>query len=238
MGHELSSAAVASRMQALHSLSVRPRNAKRGSACWGLESAIAVTITRAVRLLTGIRPRWLGCGPTDTQRIYFANHASHLDAVLLWSALPPQLRRKTRPVAANDYWQKSPLRRYLVEGVFRGVFVDRERRDPSANSIAPLLDALDNGDSLIVFPEGTRGSGEELQPFKSGIFRVACQRPTVEFVPVWLDNSYRVMPKGAILPLPLLCTASFGPPSRIENSEDKASFLDRLRKSLLEVGKL
>jgi 1-acyl-sn-glycerol-3-phosphate acyltransferase len=200
------------------------------------EPLVAASITGAVRVLTGVRARWLGCGPAATQRIYDSNHTSHVDFVLLWSALPPQLRARTRPVAAGDYWTKGAVRRYVIHQVFRGVLVDRGPVAMGVNPVAPMLDALDHGDSLILFPEGTRGDGKELLPFKHGIFHVARALPSVELVPVWIDNSYRVMPKGVVLPLPLLCSVTFGQPTRIEAEEDHSRFLTRLRQSLLELG--
>lgn len=111
----------------------------------------------------------------------------------------------------------------------------RDGGDPPVNKIARMLQALDGGDSLILFPEGTRGSGVDLLPFKSGIFCVARERPAVELVPVWLDNCFQVLPKGAVVPLPLLCTATFGRPAQIGASEEKAPFLGRLRQSLLDL---
>ncbi|HEY6306446.1 MAG TPA: lysophospholipid acyltransferase family protein, partial [Candidatus Angelobacter sp.] len=173
-----------------------------------------------------------------TQRIYFANHTSHLDTVLLWAALPRRLREKTRPVAAADYWKPVAWRRYLAERVFHSVFVERFGQDSAANKIAPLLEALDGGDSLILFPEGKRGSGTELRPFKSGMFYLARHSPGIEFVPVWLDNCYQVLPKGEFLPLPLPCTATFGAPACIGAGEEKDAFLDRLRHSLLDLRNL
>src|SRR5690554_825588 len=116
----------------------------------------AFALTSAARLVTGARSLWLGCAPARTQRICFANHTSHGDFVLLWASLPPELRARTRPVAGADYWLQGKLRRFVIHRVFRGVLVDRERREPSADPLQPMLDALDQGDSLIIFPEGTR----------------------------------------------------------------------------------
>jgi 1-acyl-sn-glycerol-3-phosphate acyltransferase len=199
------------------------------------EPLVAALITRGVQLLTGVRGQWVGCGPSQAQRIYYANHTSHMDFLLLWSALPPRLRAKTRPVAAEDYWSEGVVRRYIGKQVFHGVFVERTWSDRAASPIAPMIEALDRGDSLILFPEGTRGAGADLLPFKSGVFHVARERPGVDLVPVWMDNSYRVMPKGAVLPIPLLCRVTFGVPLHIEANEDRAVFLDRLRRHLLEL---
>jgi 1-acyl-sn-glycerol-3-phosphate acyltransferase len=186
-----------------------------------LEKLAAALITGGARLLTRGRARWIGCPPSDSQRIYFANHTSHLDFALLWSALQPQQRAKTRPVAAEDYWSANAPRRYLTRRVFHSVLVERTWSDRLASPIAPMLEALDRGDSLVLFPEGTRGNGKELLPFKAGIFHVARERPGVELVPVWMDRSHR--------------RVTFGAPAHIEPNEDKMAFLERVRHELLDL---
>lgn len=195
----------------------------------------AFFIIFSARMLTGARSLWLGCAPQKTKRIYFANHSSHGDFVLLWASLPPELRASTRPVAGADYWLSSPVRRFVINRVFRGVLVDRERSDPSCNPLQPMLDALDEGHSLILFPEGTRNLEDGLLPFKGGLYRLGLARPDVELVPVWIANLNRVMPKGRALPLPLLCTVSFGTPLSINEQEGKDAFLERARKALLAL---
>jgi 1-acyl-sn-glycerol-3-phosphate acyltransferase len=201
-----------------------------------LDQLVGSLITGATRLLTGAQARWLGCGPADIQRVYFGNHTSHADFALIWSVLPRPLRRKTRPVAAGDYWNRGALRRYLIHRVFRGVLVSRGHIERDHNPITAMGRALEEGFSLILFPEGTRGTGEQVQPFKAGVFHLAQAYAGVELVPVWIDNSYRVMPKGALLPIPLLCSVAFGKPLRLEAGERKPEFLDRLRQSLVELG--
>lgn len=195
----------------------------------------AFLITSSARMLTGARSLWLGCAPQKTKRIYFANHSSHGDFVLLWASLPPELRGRTRPVAGADYWLSSPVRRFVINRVFRGVLVDRERSDPLSNPLQPMLDALDEDQSLILFPEGTRNLEDGLLPFKGGLYRLGLARPDVELVPVWIANLNRVMPKGRALPLPLLCTVSFGTPLSINENEGKDAFLERARKALLAL---
>lgn len=194
----------------------------------------AMLITTLARLVTGARSLWLGCAPQPVQRLYFANHSSHGDFVLLWSALPPALRHRTRPVAGADYWLASRLRRYIIQDVFRGVLVDR-RKEGGSDPLRPLREALAEGDSLILFPEGTRNQTPEPLPFKSGLFHLAKAYPKVELVPVWIANLQRVMPKGRALPLPLLCTLSFGEPLHLAAEEDKQAFLERARTALLAL---
>ena len=201
-----------------------------------LELLTASVITGLARALTGARALWRGCAPERKRRVYFANHGSHVDFVLIWSSLPTALRRFTRPVAGSDYWDRGGLRGFLIHRVFRGVLVDRERKPDGPDPIDVMVRAIDDGASLIIFPEGTRNLQDGLLPFKSGIFRIATARPEVEFIPVWLENLKRVMPKGKLLPLPILCTVSFGAPIRLQAGESREDFLKRTRDALISLG--
>jgi 1-acyl-sn-glycerol-3-phosphate acyltransferase len=201
-----------------------------------LQAAAAQTIVALARLVTAPQAIWLAGPPAGRSRIYFANHASHGDFVLVWAVLPPLERSRTRPVAAADYWQRGWLRRAIGTGIFRAVLIAREHITKSNDPIDVMTAVLDEGSSLIVFPEGTRNvGGERLQPFKSGLYHLAKARPQVELVPVWIDNLNRVMPKGEFLPVPLLCTVRFGAPLTIIEDERKAEFLERARIALLET---
>lgn len=199
-------------------------------------AGLADLLTGFTRLLTGATARWIGCAPDSVQRIYFANHTSHADFVLIWASLPPALRRGTRPVAGADYWEKDRLRRFIIHEVLRGVCIDRTRQAGAENPVDVMVAALDEGDSLILFPEGTRNTTDELLlPLKSGLFHVASRRPDVELVPVWMHNLGRVLPKGQVIPVPLLCSVNFGAPIRLGPGEDRAVFLERSRRSLLDL---
>ena len=186
------------------------------------------------RLITGAQGHWKGCPPKAEQRIYFANHQSHLDWVLIWAALPLELRAHTRPIAARDYWTSSPFKQWLTTAVFHAVYVSRTRVEDQ-DPLEPLVEALKNGDSLVIFPEGTRSNKDEPQAFKSGLYHLAEQFPHVNLVPAWIDNVQRVMPKGEVVPVPILCTVTFGEPLRLASGEDKRAFLDRARQAVLAV---
>ncbi len=201
-----------------------------------IETALATSIALFARAVTGVRVHWAGCGPEPRRRIYFANHASHGDFVLIWSALPPALRRVTRPVAAADYWARGRLRRYCGEKLFRAVLIERNPSGQALHPVAQMAAALEAGSSLILFPEGTRNtSNEPLLPFKSGLYHLARAQAGVECVPVWIDNLNRVMPKGEFLPIPLLCSVVFGAPIAPGPDEGKEAFLDRARSALLAL---
>ena len=258
-----------------------------------------------VRLLTGAQARWWGCPPKAEQRIYFANHQSHIDLVMIWAALPEELRSITRPIAARDYWTSSPLKRWITTEVFNAIYVERggsaplpadlsvpaaaapargapmrERVEPSMDAmpapdialadsaaigdvqqaelllnnaavddearltpgtpeallpLQPLIDALQSGDSIIIFPEGTRGHTGEPQKFKSGLYTLAQMFPDVVLVPAWIDNVQRVMPKGEVVPVPILCSVTFGAPIKVEDGEERRPFLDRARSAVLAL---
>jgi 1-acyl-sn-glycerol-3-phosphate acyltransferase len=237
----------------------------------------------AIRLLTGAQARWWGCPPKAEQRIYFANHQSHLDLVMIWAALPEELRSITRPIAARDYWATTPFKRWITTDVFNAIYVERggsapvpptaarpasaERIEPSFDAVAqaelplappvaemaepaaavvpgsaealaplqPLIEALQSGDSIIIFPEGTRGHTGEPQKFKSGLFTLAQMFPDVVLVPAWIDNVQRVMPKGEVVPVPILCSVTFGEPVRLEEGEERRPFLDRAREAVVAL---
>jgi 1-acyl-sn-glycerol-3-phosphate acyltransferase len=187
------------------------------------------------RLLVGAYPRWIGCSPTATQRIYFANHSSHMDTLVLWAALPRSLRANTRPVAARDYWGRGGIKQRIAEQELNVVMIDRAREEPGADPLAPLRDALDNGFSLILFPEGTRSPQPLPGPFKSGLYHLAQRFPQVELIPVYLDNLHRSMPKGALLPVPIISTIRFGAPLARIAGEPREAFLERARDAVVSL---
>ena len=195
-----------------------------------------LAISTFARFMTAPRAIWQGIEPVPHQRIYYANHSSNGDFVLLWTALPTPLRRRTRPVAALDYWLTSPLRAFIGREVFNAVLIDRRPEARTDDPVAQMAAALDQGSSLILFPEGQRNSTEAtLLPFKSGLYHLAKARPGVDLVPVWIANLNRVMPKGEVIPVPLICTLTFGAPLHLAEGEAKDAFLSRTTQALLAL---
>ena len=186
-----------------------------------------------VRLFTGANGRWAGCAPDTRQRIYFANRTSNLDALALWAVLPPEVRVLTRPVAARDYWTAGKIRLHIAEKIFHAILIERKKPTAHDNPITQILDAMGDQRSIIIFPEGGRFSGPDPQPFKSGLYHLAQKRPDAELVPVLMDNLNRILPKGEVLPVPLLCSATFGAPIKLQAEEDKRAFLERARQAVI-----
>ena len=187
-----------------------------------------------IRFLTGSQARWWGCPPKAEQRIYFANHQSHADLVMIWAALPLELRTVTRAIAAKDYWTKTPFKKWLTTAVFNVIYVSRDRTSDE-DPLEPLFDALANGDSIILFPEGTRGFTGDPQPFKAGLYNLALKCPNVVLVPAWINNVQHVLPKGEVVPVPVLCSVTFGAPMQLEAGEDRRVFLERARAAVVAL---
>lgn len=212
-----------------------------------LERLVALLIIGFARAVTGVRALWLGSAPTAAPTLYFANHRSHGDFVLLWACLPADLRARTRPVAGADYWNKSALRRFIAGRVFNAVLIDRsgkrqandgDKTSPDGDPVEQIAQVLNAGDSVIFFPEGTRNETDEvLLPFKGGLHRLARRCPQAQFTPVWIDNLHRVLPKGEVIPVPLACRVAFGQPLPADTLAlaERNAFLAAARDALLDL---
>jgi 1-acyl-sn-glycerol-3-phosphate acyltransferase len=198
----------------------------------GSEAGLRTFLALLARLFSGASVRWLDCQPDSCQRVYFANHTSHLDTIVLWSALPSEIRAITRPVAAKDYWSKSRVRRYLANRVFNALLIDRTEIKVHQSPVDLMIQAIGDKYSLIVFPEGGRSSGREIGEFKSGLYYLCKKRPDLELIPVHIDNMNRILPRGEYLPVPLLTCITFGPPMWLERGEPKVDFLNRAREAV------
>ena len=187
------------------------------------------------RFLSGASVRWEGCQPETCQRVYFANHTSHIDAVIIWAALPPAVRALTRPVAAKDYWMGGPIRKYLSRQVFNALLIDRTKVKVHQSPIDLMIRQMSNTYSLIVFPEGGRTDGGSVGKFKSGLYYLCKKRPDLEVIPVYIRDMNRILPRGEVLPVPLLSSVTFGEPMWLEAGEPKVEFLGRTREALCRL---
>jgi len=201
-----------------------------------LQATTGVLLAGLAHAITGVQPIWQGCPPGQRQRIYFSNHTSHGDFILISSCLPPEERARTSAAVGADYWLAGPLRRFISQRMLQTVLVERNWMARKSSPIEEILRALAQGQSLIFFPEGTRNmTAEPLQRFRAGLFWLATARPDVELVPCWIENMSRVLPKGTLLPVPLLCRVIFGTPLVLEPGEDRQAFLHRASEALLAL---
>ena len=194
----------------------------------------APLLALTAKFLSGFNVRWIDSQPDTCQRVYFANHTSHLDALVLWSSLPRDVRSVTRPVAARDYWERGPVRRHIAKS-FNALLIDRTKIKVHQSPVQLMLREIGDVYSLIVFPEGGRSSTEEAGEFKSGLYYISKKRPDLELIPVYMENLNRVLPRGEVLPVPLLSCITFGPPIWLEAGEPKVDFLARARQAVLRL---
>ncbi|STO53540.1 1-acyl-sn-glycerol-3-phosphate acyltransferase [Canicola haemoglobinophilus] len=201
-----------------------------------LAKLIDFLLCRFTSFITGVRPqKEIEQQQANQHRLYYANHNSHGDFILLWVSLPYEVRKNTRPVAGADYWNKGKIRRFLAHKVFNMLLIERGGDNPQ--KVTEQLSKALKQSSLIIFPEGTRKTNDDLplQPFKSGLFYLAQQNPQLELVPIWITNMHNVLPKGFILPIPLLCELYIGDTLIYQADEDKAAFLARAEQALLAL---
>lgn len=191
-------------------------------------------LTLIARFISGASVRWIESQPDTCQRVYFANHTSHLDVILVWSALPARVRRLTRPIAAKDYWTAGWVRRKLAK-TYNALLIDRTEIKVHQSPVDLMLREIGRTHSVIMFPEGGRSTGEAVGEFKSGLYYLAKKRPELELIPVYINNMNRILPRGEFLPVPLLSSVTFGPPIWLESGEPKQDFLARARDAVLRL---
>jgi 1-acyl-sn-glycerol-3-phosphate acyltransferase len=197
------------------------------------------TLIVLARIISGSTVLWYESQPDDScQRVYFANHTSHLDALVVWAALPPAMREKTRMVAAQDYWEAGPIRRYISKSLLNAVLIERENISFKNTPVKVMADAMHDEYSLILFPEGGRSPDGTLGEFKSGLYYLCKRRPDLELIPIYLNNLNGILPRGKTLPVPMLSRVIFGPPMWLEMDERKESFLTRARNAILKLKQL
>ena len=173
--------------------------------------------------------------PKAGPAIIAANHTSHIDTLLLLSIFPARLMGRVRPIAAADYFLRGPLIGWFSRTLVGIVPIARNAAGRE-DVLAPARQALEAGDVVIIFPEGTRGPAtDDLAPLKAGVARLAAAFPAAPVTPVWIEGAGRVLPKGALLPAPMNCTVLAGPP--IAWTGDKQDFMEALKDALLALRK-
>ncbi len=199
-----------------------------------LERFTGLTIAVTARFVSGFTVRWTHDYCDLRQRVFFANHTSHLDAVVLWACLPREMRSLTRPVAAADYWGASKFRRFMARS-FNAILIDRREIKVHHSPVEMMIREMRDIYSLIVFPEGSRALDGEMNEFKSGLYYLAKKRPELDLVPVYMENLNRILPRGEVLPVPLLSSITIGEPMRLTPGEPKTEFLHRAQNRVREL---
>ncbi|UTW64129.1 1-acyl-sn-glycerol-3-phosphate acyltransferase [bacterium SCSIO 12741] len=155
------------------------------------------------------------------QAVFIANHNSHLDTAGLLSGLPFHIARKIRPVIGRDYFDRVPWQEKWSRWLLKAINIPRKKTDRKTgeNPITMMTDALDQGDSLLLFPEGTHGKPEKMEPFKPGIGRLLTLRPDIPFIPIFIENASMVLPDGSKLPVPHQFSIRLGEAQLVQSTE-------------------
>jgi len=166
--------------------------------------------------------------------IIVANHNSHLDALVLMDLLPRKCLHRTRPVAAADYFQKHPVRRFVFEQCMHAVPIRRDKVTKSSNPLTAVLEAMDQGNSIVIFPEGSRGQPEQMAELKTGVAHLISRRPETKVIPVFMRNLGFSLPRGDFILVPMFCDVFVGKPrcmpgSKPEIMQQLADSFDELR---------
>lgn len=173
---------------------------------------------------------------SEEQFIIVANHNSHLDTMTILASLPSGILHKVKPVAAADHFGKTKIKEWLTNFFVNTLLIRRKRdkENPENDPINKMVQAIDDGYSLIIFPEGTRGEPEVQQPLKPGVAYVLKERPQVKYVPAYMVGMGKALPKNDHLILPYNSCLIYGTPTFVK-SDDVSLILKQIEEDLTSL---
>jgi 1-acyl-sn-glycerol-3-phosphate acyltransferase len=163
-----------------------------------------------------------------------SNHNSHLDAAVLMGLFPLRRLPHVHPVAAADYFGTSPFKRVLAMWFMNGVPIERKPAR-GADPLAPIVELLERGESLVFFPEGSRGEAGVVATFRPGVGLMAQALPGLLVVPVFISGPERIWPRGEVVPVPLSIDANVGHPRSYPADLDARAIAALVRSDVLAL---
>ncbi len=174
-----------------------------------------------LKLFVGVKSDKASFLSEEKQFIIVANHNSHLDTMALMSVMPSKILPKVKPVAAIDHFGKTKFQQKLSNYFINTLLISRT----GGSAIKQMKQALDEGYSLIIFPEGSRGEPDEEQAMKPGVALLLALCPQTKYVPVYMTGMGKAMPKGDNLIVPYESFLYFGRPTTIQSTDKKEILL-------------
>jgi len=187
-----------------------------------------------LRIIVGVKYFNVESLSKNNQFIIVSNHNSHLDTMAIMSVLNLAQLEKVHPVAAGDYFGKSALKAYITKLFTNALLIQRTKTVNSQNPIELMFECLDRGDSLILFPEGSRGEPQKMQQFKKGIGIVLQKYPNIPYIPVFMQGMGKILPKGESLLVPFDAYVVFGEPS-YSNSNEIEEIVIEVEKNIVQL---
>jgi 1-acyl-sn-glycerol-3-phosphate acyltransferase len=166
--------------------------------------------------------------------VVVSNHNSHLDAGVLMGLFPLRRLPHVHPVAAADYFGSNWIKRTAAMVLMNGIPIERHAT-PGVDTLAPIIDALRAGESLIFFPEGSRGKAGVVSRFRPGVGRLVQQIPGLLIVPVYLAGPERIWPRGEVVPVPLNIDAIVGRPRSYDSEDDPRAIAEHVQRDVLSL---
>lgn len=193
----------------------------------------ALIVKPIVLIVLGINLKGRERLPLKGPAIIAANHNSHLDALVLMSLYPLALIHKVRPVAAADYFLSNRCLAWVSTNFLDIVPFDRSGHADKEQLFSTCHQALDNGDILILFPEGSRGSPEKISKIKKGLYYLAKARTDTPITPVVIHGLGRALPRGEALLVPFNCDVIVG--EVLPDAENSAAFIENINLCFTEL---
>ncbi|MSP28627.1 MAG: 1-acyl-sn-glycerol-3-phosphate acyltransferase [Methylococcales bacterium] len=188
-----------------------------------------------VLVMLGISVRGREHLPMSGPAIVVANHNSHLDTMALMSLFPLSVINKVHPVAAADYFLRNPIIKWFALNIAGIIPLERRMREKGCDIFIPVIEALDCGSIVIIFPEGTRGEPETMSKLKNGISHLLSERPDVPVIPVFFHGLGKCLPKGEVILVPFFIDAFIGEP--LYWAGGRQLFMDALVERMHELQK-
>jgi len=194
----------------------------------------AFIIRPIVLIISGVNVRGQEHLPTEGASIVVSNHNSHLDTMVLMSLYPVARLPKVRPVAAFDYFMKNKYFAWFSQNVIGIIPLKRKVSKDEGHPFAPVHKALNEGETIIIFPEGSRGEPEQMVAFKTGVAHLSKDFPDVPVVPIYIHGAGKALPKGEALFVPFIIDVIIGE-ALYNKDETHREFTARLEEKIMQL---